>query len=231
MKADPVLFKRQAAGNCEASITKQRRLWLAVNQSLKTHSWNEYEILCRATFVRPRETRNAGLNRRMIDHRVMNLSELVPNLPETIPTSGLDCAATVVTSDGLFPTLPNTHALRSNSRSMYDGSRPQPAIVAPPRGSSENEQGTHLLSFPAASCSERDMCRTSFQTADAITGVLDNIECTGHPALIVLTATWTTSCFNASAFQPAFQSHLTQTSACCFGIGWNSEKGTGHNAD
>jgi hypothetical protein len=156
----------------------------------------------------------------------MNLSKLVSDLPDSNPVTGYDCAA-ATTSDNLFLTLPNSRTFRSISRSMYDGSRQQPAIVAPYRGSSEKEQGTYLVSPDAASCSERNMRRTSVQSVDVNTAAFDLFECLGHSDLSSLSATWTVSCFNTSALQCS----LSQTSAHAFGIGCDSEKGTGHDAD
>jgi len=187
--------------------------------------------LCRATFARPRKTWNAGLNRRKNDHRVMNPSETVPTLRTLIPDTGFRCAITVSVSDSSFPTPPKTYALRSISRSMYDGSRLQPAIVAPHRGSLEKGQGTHILSSHAASCSDRDMCETSVRAMDAITGRLDFVERTGHPTLNLLSNTWTPSCFTVPAFQPVILSCHLLNSNCCFGSSCDSEKGTYHDAN
>lgn len=166
----------------------------------------------------------------MIDQCVMNLPELVPNLPATIPTPGCECVMETA-SDSLFLTLPNTRTHRSTSRSMYEGTRRQSAFVAPSRGSSKTGQGTPTGNSPAFNCSGRVMCRVSSQAENANHGLFDIIEQPGSPVMNRLHATWTLSCFTASDVRATHSSCHVWTSACCFGIGCESGLGTGHDAD
>jgi len=161
----------------------------------------------------------------------MNFSELMPTQPATLSTQNVVSFITASDSDTTFLTLPKTDALRSISRTMYDGSRSQPAIVAPPRGSSENRKKTFLQSLQTASCPERDMCQISVPAEYIACGSLESLEVPAPSASTAISVTWPTSCFTVPAFQSALLCCHSLKSDCCYLSNCNSEKGTDHDAN
>lgn len=161
----------------------------------------------------------------------MNFSELMPTQPATLSSQNVVSLITVSDSDTTFLTLPKTDALRSISRTMYDGSRLQPAIVAPPRGSSENRKETPLMSLPTASCSGRDMCQISVSAEYVACGSLEFLGASAPSALTAVSFTCSTSSFTVPAFQSALLCCRSLKTDCCCHSNCDSEKGTEHDAN
>ena len=161
----------------------------------------------------------------------MNFSELMPTPPATLSSKNVVCIMAASDSDSTFLTLPKTNALRSISRTMYDGSRLQPAIVAPPRGSSENRKETRLLSLQTASCSGRGMCQISVPVEYVACGSLESLGASAPSALTTISFTWPTCSFTVSAFQSALLNCRSLETHCCYHSSCDSEKGTGHDAN
>ena len=161
----------------------------------------------------------------------MNFSDLMPTQHVTLSSRNAACLINVSDSDTTFLTLPKTNALRSISRTMYDGSRLQPAIVAPPRGSSENREATVLYSLQTASCSERDMCQISVPAEYVACGSLESLGTSAPSALTAISFTWLTSSFTVPAFQSALLCCCPLKSDRCSHSDCDSEKGTEHDAN